>query len=61
MDQKIINRETYSGLDFLGDLGGLLDAFKIIGGIFVAPISSFALNARLLKTIFRADAPSVEN
>ena len=57
MDQKIINRETYSGLDFLGDLGGLFDAFKIIGGIFVAPVSGFALNSRLLSTIFRVATP----
>ena len=57
MDQTIINRETYSGLDYLGDLGGLFDAFKIIGGILISPISGLALNSRLLSTIFRVATP----
>ena len=35
LNQKIIARDTYHGLDFMGDLGGLFDAFLIIGNIFI--------------------------
>ena len=54
MDQKIISRSTYSGLDFLGDLGGLFDAFYVLGSMILAPVSGFALNARLLSNLFQA-------
>ena len=57
-NHKIIARETYHGLDFLGDLGGLFDALKILGGILISPVSAFALNSRLLTTIFRVATPS---
>ena len=60
MDQKIINRETYSGLDYLGDLGGLFDAFRILGSILISPVVGFALNTRLLSSIFKASIPGVE-
>ena len=60
MDQKIINRETYSGLDYLGDLGGLFDAFRILGSILISPVVGFALNTRLLSSIFKAAIPGVE-
>ena len=29
--QKLINRQTYSMLDWMGDMGGLIDAFFILG------------------------------
>ena len=61
MDQKIINRETYSGLDFLGDLGGLFDALYILGGMLIAPVSGFALNAKLLSNLFQAYESQKEN
>ena len=60
MDQTFITRETYSMLDYLGDLGGLFDAFKILGGILISPVSGFALKSRLLSTIFRTATPSDE-
>ena len=53
MDQKIIARETYGALDFLGDLGGFFRACQSIGSILVSPVAGFALNAKLLSTIFR--------
>ena len=40
-------------LDWLGDMGGLLDALYLIGTIFMSPFSNFALKALLLSTIFR--------
>ena len=30
-DLKVLNRQTYGLLDFLGDCGGLLDALLVIG------------------------------
>ena len=37
------NRQTYSLLDWLGDLGGLLDILLHIGHVLVLPIASFNL------------------
>ena len=34
-------------------MGGLIDAFRILIGIAIAPISNFALKAKLLSTFFR--------
>ena len=44
-----IERQTYSFLDWLGDVGGLLDGLKIIGSILIAPIASFTMKVELLK------------
>ena len=40
-------------LDWLGDLGGLLDALLVIGAAFVAPFASYSLKATLLTALFR--------
>ena len=42
-DTQFWSRQTYSLLDFLGDLGGLYEAQKYIFGFLVSPISAFAL------------------
>ena len=47
------NRQTYSLLDWLGDLGGLLDILLHIGRILVLPISSFTLKQTLMSALFR--------
>jgi len=39
-------------LDFLGDLGGLFDALKLICGVLVAPFSAFALKMSLMTGLF---------
>ena len=49
----IINRQTYGLLDWLSDIGGLVDAFYLIGQLFVSPVVTFALRARLLSSVFR--------
>ena len=46
-------RETYSLLDWLGDIGGLLEALMIISGVFVGPVVAFTLKEELLSSIFR--------
>ena len=45
-------RQTYSLLDWLGDLGGLFDALWYIVSLIVRPASAFALQKTLL-TFFR--------
>lgn len=50
---RLITRSTYSFLDWLGDIGGLNDALVLIAQTLLAPASTFALQAKLLSTIFR--------
>ena len=52
-DQQLVTRQTYSILDWLGDMGGLLDALYLIGMIIMSPISNFALKTELLSSMFR--------
>lgn len=40
-------------LDWLGDMGGLLDALYIMGAIVMTPFSKFALKSELINTMFR--------
>ena len=40
-------------LDWLGDMGGLLDALYFIGAIVMTPFSRFALKSELINTMFR--------
>ena len=42
-NKQVYNRQTYSLLDWLGDLGGLYDALILIASLIVAPISAFNL------------------
>ena len=39
-------------LELFGDVGGLLEALKLLGGFVVMPIATFALEAKLLYLIF---------
>ena len=50
LDQDItqIERKTYSCLEWLGDIGGLYDALKLIGHSFVFPIALFGVNKEIL-------------
>ena len=41
-------------LAWFGDIGGLLEALKIIGAVFVGPISAFALDSTMMANIFRS-------
>mmetsp|Transcript_16052 Transcript_16052/g.20333 ORF Transcript_16052/g.20333 Transcript_16052/m.20333 type:complete len:101 (-) Transcript_16052:837-1139(-) len=45
-------RGTYSLLEWLGDVGGLFDALKIIGHWLVVPFASYALKTELVSSIF---------
>ena len=48
-----IERQTYNILEFLGDVGGLFDGLKIIGGLFVSPIAAFVLKVTLMAGDFK--------
>ena len=56
MDQNVTERQTYSFLEWLGDIGGLYDALRIIGALLLAPFSAFQLKAQLLSSVFRFTA-----
>ena len=47
-DVTSFERKTYSSLDWLGDIGGLFDAMRIIGQVIVAPIAIFATKTEMM-------------
>ena len=52
-DKIVIERQTYSTLDWLGDVGGLYEMLILIGAFFMYPISQFSLSAAILVKNFR--------
>ena len=46
-DIKSIERNTYSTLEWLGDIGGLFDALSALGSLISAPFTAMALEAEL--------------
>ena len=46
-------RQIYSTLDFLGDLGGLFDALRFIGEMIVSPFKDYAVKVILMVSLFR--------
>ena len=52
-DQITWNRQTYSILDYIGDLGGLLDGLRYACTFIIAPFQSFQLHQLLLTIIFK--------
>ena len=55
MSRDVTNwtRSTYSILDWLGDLGGLLDILLHIGSAIVTPVATFTLRQTLMSAFFR--------
>lgn len=49
----VIERSTYSTLEWLGDVGGLFDALLIIGTLVASPMVSFIMQLNLMHSIFR--------
>ena len=50
---RIINRQTYDILSWLGDLGGLVDALYYVTQALMIPYTSYALRSSLLRMLFR--------
>ena len=53
-DKTVYERSTYSFLEWLGDVGGLADALRIIGLILVRPFAYFVLKMELLSRVYRS-------
>ena len=51
-DMTLIERKTYSCLEWLGDVGGLYDAMRLIGHWLVYPIAFFSLQTKLITQAF---------
>ena len=47
-----IERQTYSMLEWLGDVGGLFEGLNGIGFFLVAPIASYAMRMEILTKTF---------
>ena len=52
-DLRTWNRQTYSILDWIGDLGGLLDGLKYLCALIISPFSKFWAQSILLTNIFK--------
>ena len=52
LQEQIIERQVYSILEWLGDVGGLFDGLCLVGGSLIAPISSYALRSLLLSQVY---------
>ena len=52
-DLQVVQRKTYSLLEWLGDIGGLFDALKYLGLLLILPFRTFTLKVELLSSIFR--------
>ena len=46
-------RAVYSVLDYVGDVGGLLDGLKLIASTLIAPFSSYSFITLLLEKLFK--------
>lgn len=49
----IINRQTYSLLDWLGDIGGLMDALMYLIQFLLAPYVQHGFKSLILQKFFR--------
>ena len=55
LDQRILiyNRSTYGLLDWVSDIGGMVDALLLLLKMIIAPITTFNLKSYLLTIMFR--------
>ena len=51
------NRQTYSSLDFLGDLGGLYDALRYLFKALLIPFITFQREQAIMKSLFSQKKP----
>ena len=51
-----IDRQTYSLLDWLGDVGGLYDGLHLLIHYFVVPLGAYALKVELLTSTFNTNS-----
>ena len=55
MAQKkmIIERQTYSLLEWLGDVGGLFDGLTLLAHVIITPFVDYAVKATHLTSLFK--------
>ena len=53
----MIERSTYTMLEWLGDIGGLFEALVFLGRMTIAPVAAIAMQAKLLTRAFWYMAP----
>ena len=58
LDRVNWNRQTYSFLNWLGDVGGLADALRYICQAFVTAFSGFSLRVTLARYFFKISESS---
>ena len=54
-------RQTYSLLEWLGDVGGLFDGLGVIARWIIGPFSAFAMKAEILSVIFKQSSQAGES
>lgn len=59
-DENKIERQTYSFLEWLGEIGGLFEIFRMFGLLLVGTFASYNRKSELLTKIFRF-IPSFNN
>ena len=52
-DMQVTERRAYSLLEWLGDVGGLLEALRNIGTFLITPITAYLMRVTLLADNFR--------
>ena len=52
-EKTFIERETYSLLDWIGDIGGLFDGLCLLASKLIAPIAAYAMRFELLSQTFK--------
>ena len=51
-DLRVIERQTYSVLEFMGDMGGLFDALYAIGSWIIFPIVTFRMKENVRSQLY---------
>ena len=51
-DESLIERQTYSALEWLGDVGGLYDGLRLSILLIMTPLASFTLKVELVSSVF---------
>ena len=60
-NRVVSERATYGALEWIGDIGGLLDGLSIVGQVLAGPIASFSMRASLLSVIQNSSSNKENN
>lgn len=50
-NRVVSERATYGALEWIGDIGGLMDGLSIVGALLAGPVASFSMRASLFSVI----------